>query len=73
MKSEEEREKAKRKYEKKALPIHVALQNKLREMFNQMAKGDFNYPEEERYRKMIIGPGVMFGLPKDLRDRLDAE
>ena len=42
-------------------------------MFNQLAKGDFNYPEEERYRKMIIGPGVMFGLPKDLRDRLDAE
>ena len=48
------------------------MQDKLREIFKQMAKGDFNYPEEKR-RKWKIGPGVLIAYPKDLEDKLDVE
>ena len=71
--SHAEWEEVREKIREKLFMVHIPLREKLREIVNEMSKGEFNYPEEERYRKMIIGPGVMFGLPKKLRDRLDAE
>jgi hypothetical protein len=72
MKSKDEWEKVREKIRAKLFLVHRPLREKLREIVNEMSKGEFNYPEEKR-RKMIFGPGVMFGLPRELQSRLDAE